>query len=126
MYYVYILTNRKNGTLYIGVTNNLIKRVFEHKNKVFKGFTEKYDINKLIYYECYDNIEYAIQREKRMKKWNRNWKIELIEKNNKEWKDLYLDLFQLKILMTSRDPRFLGDDKVQLGDDKVQVGDDKV
>ncbi len=93
MYYVYILTNRKNGTLYIGVTNNLIKRVFEHKNKVFKGFTEKYDINKLIYYECYDNIEYAIQREKRMKKWNRNWKIELIEKNNKEWKDLYLDLF---------------------------------
>ena len=93
MYYVYILTNRKNGTLYIGVTNNLIKRVFEHKNKVFKGFTEKYDINKLIYYECYDNIEYAIQREKRMKKWNRNWKIELIEKNNKEWKDLYPDLF---------------------------------
>ena len=93
MYYVYILTNRKNGTLYIGVTNNLIKRVFEHKNKVFKGFTEKYDINKLIYYECYDNVEYAIQREKRMKKWNRNWKIELIEKNNKEWKDLYLDLF---------------------------------
>ena len=92
-YYVYILCSDKNGTLYIGVTNNLIKRVFEHKNKVFKGFTEKYDINKLIYYECYDNIEYAIQREKRMKKWNRNWKIELIEKNNKEWKDLYLDLF---------------------------------
>ena len=122
MYYVYILTNRKNGTLYIGVTNNLIKRVFEHKNKVFKGFTEKYDINKLIYYECYDNIEYAIQREKRMKKWNRNWKIELIEKNNKEWKDLYLDLFQLKILMTSRDPRFLGDDKVYVWMTKYRLG----
>ena len=87
-YYIYILA--KNGILYIGVTNNLLKRVYEHKNKTFDGFTKKYDINKLVYYECYDNIEYAITKEKQ--KWNRKWKIELIEENNKEWRDLYEDL----------------------------------
>ena len=91
-YYIYVLASRKNGTLYIGVTNNLLKRIYEHKNKTFDGFTKKYDIDKLVYYECYDNIEYAITREKQMKKWSRKWKIELIEKNNKEWKDLYEDL----------------------------------
>ena len=91
-YYIYILASRKNGALYIGITNNLLKRVYEHKNKTFDGFTKKYDIDKLVYYECYDNIEYAITREKQMKKWNRKWKIELIEKDNKEWRDLYEDL----------------------------------
>lgn len=94
-YYVYILANKRNGTLYIGVTNNLIKRVMEHKNKVFNdSFTSKYNINKLVYYELYNSIEEAIQREKQLKVWNRNWKIELIEKNNKEWKDLFDEIIK--------------------------------
>ncbi len=92
-YYVYILVNKKNGTIYIGVTNNLIKRVLEHKNKLYdNSFTKKYDINKLVYYEVYNSIEEAIQREKQLKIWNRKWKIEIIENTNKEWKDLYFDL----------------------------------
>jgi len=81
-YYVYILASQKNGTLYIGVTNNLARRIREHKEKINLGFTEKYNINKLVYYEAYDSILLAIQREKNMKKWKRDWKIQLIEKNN--------------------------------------------
>ena len=92
-YYVYILVNKRNGTIYIGVTNNIIKRVLEHKNKLYdNSFTKKYDIDKLVYYEVYNSIEEAIQREKQLKIWNRKWKIELIENTNKEWKDLYFDL----------------------------------
>jgi len=90
-YYVYILSNKKNGTLYIGVTSNLNKRIQEHKEKKIQGFTKKYDVNKLVYYEHTDDINSALQREKQLKKWNRNWKINLIVKDNAEWRDLSLE-----------------------------------
>ncbi len=92
-YYVYILASRQNGTLYIGVTNNLTRRIYEHKNDFVEGFTEKYKIHKLVYYEQIENIESAIYREKQLKKWNRQWKLRLIEKLNPEWEDLYMTLF---------------------------------
>ena len=91
-YYVYILASKKNGTLYIGITSNLLKRVWEHKNKIVEGFTEKYDVERLVYYECYDDPENAILREKRLKSWKRHWKIELIEKENPAWEDLYEEI----------------------------------
>ncbi|PIU36923.1 GIY-YIG nuclease [Candidatus Roizmanbacteria bacterium CG06_land_8_20_14_3_00_34_14] len=91
-YCVYILSSQKNGTLYIGVTDNLRRRVWEHKNKKVDGFTKKYEIHHLVYFEQYNNPESAIDREKQIKKWNRAWKIELIEKKNQEWKDLYQDI----------------------------------
>lgn len=91
MYYVYILSN--NGRMiYIGVTNNLIKRVLEHKSKLIEGYTSRYDINKLVYYEETNNILLAIQREKQLKNWKRKWKVELIESANKNWLDLFNDL----------------------------------
>jgi len=86
------LASKKNGTLYIGVTNNLLKRVHEHKNDLMGGFTKKYHVHSLVYYEVYSNILDAITREKRMKKWKRQWKIELIEKTNPRWRDLYSDI----------------------------------
>jgi putative endonuclease len=89
---VYILASRKNGTLYIGVTKDLIKRVFEHKEKVIKGFTSKYGVDKLVYYEHFTDINAAISREKNIKKWKRNWKLRIIIENNPEWKDLYNEL----------------------------------
>lgn len=89
IYCVYILASKRNGTLYIGVTSELKKRIWEHKNKIVRGFTEKYGVVGLVYYECTDNIQSAIQREKQLKKWKREWKIELIEKGNPGWKDLY-------------------------------------
>ena len=88
-YYVYILASKGNGTLYIGVTNDLIKRVYEHKNNLVEGFTERYSVYKLVYYEETVDINSAIKREKQLKKWNRKWKLELIEKKNPNWKDLY-------------------------------------
>jgi putative endonuclease len=91
-YFVYILSNKKNGTLYIGVTSNLIKRIWEHKTKIVKGFTEKYNIDKLVYYEQTENVMSALEREKQLKKWKTTWKIKLIEKNNSKWRDLYFDL----------------------------------
>ena len=90
-YYLYILTNKKNGPLYIGVTNDLERRVFEHKNKLIEGFTKKYDLTQLVYFESYQYINDAIKREKNMKKWKRQWKINLIEEENSEWKDLAKD-----------------------------------
>ncbi|MGB7957962.1 MAG: GIY-YIG nuclease family protein [Minisyncoccia bacterium] len=87
-YYVYILASRKNGTLYIGVTNDLERRVEEHKTNIIEGFTKKYRIYNLVYYEKYDFIYDAICREKCIKEWQRKWKIELIEKVNPKWKDL--------------------------------------
>ena len=85
----YILFNKQNGTLYIGVTSNLVKRVYEHKNKLVDGFTKKYNIDKLGYYEIFDDIEEAIIREKKLKGASRKKKLELIEMNNPEWLDLY-------------------------------------
>ncbi len=91
-YYVYILASKRNGTLYTGVTNDLIRRVYEHKNDFVPGFTSRYGIHMLVYFEQGNSILDAITREKRIKKWKRAWKIELIEKQNPEWKDLYFDL----------------------------------
>jgi putative endonuclease len=88
-YYVYILASRIGGTLYIGVTNDLVRRVFEHKSKFVRGFTKKYDVSRLVYFEQYDDIQVAIQREKQLKKWNRAWKVRLIEEKNPNWDDLY-------------------------------------
>ena len=87
--YVYIITNKPNGTLYVGVTNDLIRRIYEHKHQTFKGFSFKYELNKLVYYEIYDDEVNAIQREKNLKHYSREWKKALIEKNNPEWIDLY-------------------------------------
>jgi len=86
------MASEKNGTLYIGVTSNLLNRVSQHKNKELKGFTEKYNIKKLVYYEIFSDSLSAITREKHIKKWNREWKINLIEKDNPGWKDLYKKL----------------------------------
>jgi len=92
-YYTYILASKRNGTTYIGVTNNLLNRSFQHKIKLHKNsFTAKYNTNMLVYYEVYTDINDAITREKRLKKWKRQWKIELIEKENPTWKDLFEDL----------------------------------
>jgi len=87
--YVYILASYKNGTLYIGVTNDLKRRVWEHQHDLVKGFTREYGVHDLVHYEIFEDIEEAILREKQMKKWNRNWKIKLINKSNPNWDDLY-------------------------------------
>ncbi|MFA6423512.1 MAG: GIY-YIG nuclease family protein [Patescibacteria group bacterium] len=88
-YYLYILASSKNGTLYIGVTGDLIKRIWQHKQKIVEGFTKKYNISMLVYFEEYPNPKEAIKREKNIKAWQRKWKISLIEKNNPNWNDLY-------------------------------------
>ena len=92
-YYTYILASKRNGTLYIGVTNNLERRIFEHKNGMIEGFTKKYEIKKLVYYEETDDISIAITREKQLKKWNGKWKIKLIEGENPCWDDLSRDWY---------------------------------
>ena len=91
---VYILASRRNGTLYVGVTSDLIKRTWEHKNGIVQGFTKKYNIHNLVYYELHENMQSAILREKQIKKWNRTWKLRLIEEQNPEWNDLYALLVQ--------------------------------
>ncbi|MDI3469098.1 MAG: Excinuclease ABC, C subunit-like [Pseudolabrys sp.] len=87
--YVYLLTSGKYGTLYLGVTNDLVRRVHEHRTKVVRGFTSRYDVTKLVWYEVYDDPITAITREKELKKWQRDWKIRLIEDDNPNWDDLY-------------------------------------
>ncbi len=89
IYCVYILASKRNGTLYIGVTSNLKKIIWEHKEKMVEGFTKKYNVNKLVHFEQTENVHSALQREKQLKKWNREWKINLIEEENPEWEDLY-------------------------------------
>ena len=86
---VYILASKRNGTLYIGVTSDLVKRVWQHKEDMVEGFAKKYGVHTLVYYELHDDMAEAIGREKRLKKWNRAWKIELIEKENPQWRDLW-------------------------------------
>lgn len=92
--YVYILTNKENGTLYVGVTSDLIKRIWQHKNKFVEGFSKKYDLNKLVYYEVFNDIENTITREKQLKNWHRQWKINLINQQNPDWMDLYNDIIK--------------------------------
>lgn len=89
---VYMLTNQRNGTLYTGVTSNLPKRIWEHKNKLVEGFTAKYALNKLVWYEAHETMTSAIEREKAMKFWKRRWKLEAIEAMNPDWRDLYEEL----------------------------------
>ena len=90
--FVYIMASRKNGTIYIGVTSDLIRRVYEHKQELIDGFTKKYNVKMLVYYEIFEDVTEAIKREKELKGWRRNKKLMLIEKDNKEWKDLYASL----------------------------------
>lgn len=92
-YFVYILASSRNGTLYIGITSDLARRVEEHKTGTVPGFTEKYSVSSLVYYEVFNSAEEAITREKRMKKWNREWKLNLIEKTNPNWQDISDSLF---------------------------------
>ncbi len=88
-YYVYILASKKNGTLYVGMTNDLKRRVYEHKEALVEGFTKKYNVKMLVWYEETSDVEGAIAREKQLKKYNRQWEVNLIQENNREWKDLY-------------------------------------
>lgn len=93
-FYVYILASKRNGTLYTGMTSNLIQRVWQHKNNLIEGFTQKYNVKILVHYEVHGNAKSAITREKRIKKWRRAWKLQLIEKLNPQWKDLYKEICQ--------------------------------
>jgi len=91
-YYIYILASKRNGTLYVGVTNDLKRRIYEHKEELIEGFTKKYNVKDLVYYEITSDVNSAISREKQMKKWERKRKIDLIEKDNPKWLDLYYNL----------------------------------
>lgn len=91
-YFVYILANKRNGTLYIGATDDLVKRTYQHKNNLVDGFTKKYKVHMLVYYESTNDANSMVARERQLKKWNRQWKIELIEKFNPEWRDLYEEI----------------------------------
>ena len=91
-YYIYILASKRNGTLYIGITNNLLARLIEHKQKINNGFTSKYNVTKLVWYDYCEDVRDIINREKQIKKWNRKWKLKLIESSNPEWKDLYYEI----------------------------------
>ena len=92
LYWVYIMASRRNGTLYVGVTNDIVRRAWEHREGVIRGFTSKYGVKILVYCEPFENIFAAIHREDRLKKWTRRWKLELIEQHNPEWRDLYEDM----------------------------------
>lgn len=91
-YAVYILASKRNGTLYTGVTNNLLRRIWEHKNNIVEGFTKKYNVHLLVHYELFTDIRLALAREKEIKQWTRAWKTQLIEKDNPLWKNLYFSL----------------------------------
>ena len=92
-YFVYILASKRNGTLYIGVTNNLQRRIYEHKNDLIEGFTKKYHVHQLVHFEQTSDVQSALRREKQLKAWKRNWKMELIEQSNPSWQDMYDKLF---------------------------------
>ena len=92
MYFVYLLASKPQGTLYAGVTSDLLRRVFEHKSKAVLGFTTRYGVDKLVWFEAHDSVEAAIRREKQIKEWRRDWKVNLIERDNPHWIDLYPSL----------------------------------
>ena len=96
-FYVYIFANKINGTLYIGITGDLLERIEQHKKKEVKGFTKKYNLTQLVYYEEHENPTGAIYREKQLKKWKRQWKLELIEKENPDWRDLYFQILESEL-----------------------------
>jgi putative endonuclease len=102
-FFVYILCSKRNGTLYTGVTSDLIKRVYQHRNNFADGFTKRYSIHHLVWYEMHGTAETAISREKQIKKWNRQWKLDLIEESNSSWKDLYDELVDLPRFPLSRE-----------------------
>ena len=106
---VYMLASRRNGTLYTGVTSDLVRRVWEHRNNLVEGFTKRYGVHSLVYFELHGDMYQAIQREKQIKKWNRAWKIELIEKTNPQWRDLWPSL----IGGGNLDSRLRGNDGVE-------------
>ena len=87
--FIYMMSNKQDGVLYVGVTSDIVKRVYEHKNGFVDGFTKQYNLKNLVYYEVYNDIEEAIKREKQLKNWHREWKIELVNKQNPQWEDLY-------------------------------------
>lgn len=93
-YYVYIIANRRDGTLYVGVTNNLVRRIHEHRTHAVPGFSSRYNLERLVYFEVHATVLAAIQREKNIKKWSRAWKVELIEGQNPEWRDLFDEITQ--------------------------------
>jgi putative endonuclease len=93
MFYVYLLASKPNGTLYVGSTNDLVRRVWEHKMKAVPGFTARYGVHNLVWFECHEMLETAMQRERRIKGWKRRWKTELIERGNPKWTDLYSEIF---------------------------------
>ena len=90
--FVYLMASRKDGTLYLGVTRDLVRRVYQHKTKATPGFTSRYDVDRLVWFETYDDPVTAIEREKDIKKWRREWKVRLIEETNPDWRDLYSDI----------------------------------
>jgi len=94
LYSMYIMASKRNGTLYIGTASDLMQRVYQHKNDIADGFTKRYQIHTLVYYEACDDKQAALYREKQLKKWNREWKLRLIEENNPRWRDLYEDLLK--------------------------------
>jgi putative endonuclease len=102
-FYVYILASKRNGTLYTGVTSNILQRIWQHKHKMVEGFTKKYDVKTLVYYEVHDSAESAITREKQIKKWRRAWKLRLIEEKNPQWKDLYGSIRKLDSRLRGND-----------------------
>ncbi|HEY1710457.1 MAG TPA: GIY-YIG nuclease family protein [Rhizomicrobium sp.] len=120
LYFVYILASRMNGTLYVGVTNDVLRRAWEHKHEIKSGFTKKYGVHILVWYEMHGNINIAIAREKRLKRWNRAWKLKLINEHNSGWNDLYdrmLGEIALPDVVGSPSPRATrsaGDDKRSL------------
>ena len=91
-YHVHILTNQKRGTFYVGMTSDLVRRIYEHREKLVPGFTKRYGLTRLVYYEAHSDVHEAIRREKRLKRWEREWKFDLIEKDNPDWRDLWFDL----------------------------------
>ncbi|WP_340117088.1 GIY-YIG nuclease family protein [Pelagibius sp. 7325] len=93
-YYVYILASQRNGTMYIGVTNDLVRRIYEHRSGAVAGFTKRHDVKILVFFEVHESIEAAIQREKSLKRWDRRWKLALVERDNPTWRDLWEDICQ--------------------------------